>query len=103
MGRYIDGFILPVPRSRLGEYRRVVEAVAKIWKEHGALEYVEFEGDDLSREGTRSFTDLLSTSEDEIIVFGWVVFESREVRDVANDGVAADPRMAALVDPLLEP
>ncbi|NNF02832.1 MAG: DUF1428 family protein, partial [Rhodothermales bacterium] len=42
-------------------------------------------------------------SEDEIIVFGWVVFESREVRDVANDGVAADPRMAALVDPLLEP
>ena len=103
MGRYIDGFVLPVHRSRLTEYKRVVKAVAEIWKENGALDYVEFEGDDLSREGTRSFPNLLSTSEEEVIVFGWVVFDSREARDSANRKVESDPRMAELVNPLMEP
>jgi len=103
MGRYIDGFILPVPKSRLTDYKRVVKAVAEIWKEYGALEYVEFEGDDLNRQGTRSFPDLLSATEAEVIVFGWVVFDSREARDLANRKVEADPRMAELVNPLLEP
>jgi len=103
MEKYIDGFVLPVPRSRLGDYRRVVNAVAEIWREHGALEYVEFEGDDMNRQGTRPFPDLLSAANDEVIVFGWVVFESREARDVINRKVEEDPRMAELVNPLMEP
>ena len=98
MANYIDGFVLPVPRDRLNEYRRLVETVAEIWREHGALDYCEFVGDDLKLEGTRSFTDLVDATEDEIIVFGWVVFDSREARDLANGKVAADPRMADLVD-----
>ena len=98
MTHYIDGFVHPVPRDHLDEYKRVVEAAAKIWKEHGALDYWEHVGDDLKLEGTRSFTDLIAATEDEIIVFGWVVFESREVRDLANEKVAADPRMADLID-----
>ena len=97
MANYIDGFVLPVPRDRLNEYKRVVEAVAEIWKEHGALDYREYVGDDMNQEGTRSFTDLLAATEDETIVFGWVVFDSREARDLANDKVAADPRMADLI------
>ena len=99
MANYIDGFVLPIPRARLGDYQRVVEAVAEIWKEHGALEYWECVGDDLKLEGTRSFTDLVSAGEDEAVLFGWVVFESREARDLANEKVSADPRMADLVDP----
>ncbi len=95
---YIDGFVLPIPRDRLNEYKRVVEAVAEIWKEHGALDYWEYVGDDLKLEGTRSFTDLMDATEDETIVFGWVVFYSREARDLANEKVAADPRMADLID-----
>ena len=98
MANYIDGFVLPIPRDRLGEYKRVVEAVAEIWKEHGALDYLEYVGDDLKLEGTRSFTDALAATEDETIVFGWVVFDSREARDLANEKVAADPRMADLID-----
>ena len=98
MAHYIDGFVLPVSRNRLDNYRGLVEAVADIWKEHGALDYREYVGDDLSLEGTRSFTDLVAASEDEAIVFGWVVFESREARDLANRKVAADPRMADLVN-----
>ena len=98
MAGYIDGFVLPVSRNRISRYKRLVEAVAEIWKEHGALDYWEYVGDDLNLEGTRSFTDLVAAKEDEVIVFGWVVFDSREARDLANGRVASDPRMADLID-----
>ncbi|MBT8062041.1 MAG: DUF1428 domain-containing protein [Gammaproteobacteria bacterium] len=98
MTQYIDGFVHPIPSNCLSQYQRLAEAVATIWKEHGALDYREFVGDDLSLEGTRSFTDMVAASEDEVIVFGWVVFASREARDLANQKVAADPRMAELID-----
>jgi uncharacterized protein YbaA (DUF1428 family) len=96
MSHYIDGFAFPIARNRIGEYKPLAEAVAEIWKEHGALAYYEYSGDDMTLEGTRSFPDLLSASEDETIVFGWVAFESREARDAANAKVAVDPRMEEL-------
>ena len=97
MAHYIDGFVFPVPCDRLNEYKRLAEVVAEIWKEHGALDYREYVGDDMKLEGTRSFTDLVAATEDEVIVFGWVTFDSREARDLANDKVAADSRMADLI------
>ena len=100
MTHYIDGFVLPVPRDQLKTYREVVEKVAEIWKEHGALDYSEYVGDDSNLEGTRSFTDVANTKEDEAVIFGWVAFESREARDLVNERVAADPRMTALINPL---
>lgn len=103
MACYIDGFVLPIPNDRLNEYRRVAESVADIWKEHGALDYFEYVGDDMKLEGTRSFIDLAAASKDEAVVFGWVVFDSRESRDRVNEKVASDPRMAELVDPLVDP
>ena len=103
MMNYIDGFVLPVPRNHLNEYRRVAETVAEIWKEHGALAYFEYVGEDLKLEGTRSFPEFVGAKEDEAIVFGWVVFNSRETRDLANERVAADPRMADLIAPLTDP
>ena len=97
MSHYIDGFVLPIPRERLDEYRQLVEQVAAIWKEHGALDYQEYVGDDMHLEGTRSFTDILDANEDEAIIFGWVTFESRGSRDLVNEKVASDPRMAELM------
>ncbi len=97
MAHYIDGFVFPIPLDHLNEYKRLAQAAAMIWKEHGALDYWEYVGDDLKLEGTRSFTDLLAATEQETIVFGWVVFSSREARDLANEKVAADPRMAELI------
>ena len=97
MANYIDGFVLPVSRDRLEEYRLLVEAAVEIWKEHGALEYREYVGDDLIRDGTCSFIDLAAATDSEVIVFGWVEFASRAARDLANEKVAADPRMADLV------
>lgn len=103
MTNYIDGFVLPVPQNHLNEYKRVAETVAQIWKEHGALAYFEFVGEDLKLEGTRSFPKLVDAKDDEAIVFGWVVFDSREARDLANERVAADSRMTDLIDPLTDP
>lgn len=103
MTNYIDGFVFPVPRVHLNDYKLVAEAVANIWKEHGALAYFEYVGEDLKLEGTRSFPELVDAKEDEAIVFGWVVFDSRETRDIANKLVAADPRMTDLIAPLTDP
>ncbi|WP_420319854.1 DUF1428 domain-containing protein [Flagellimonas sp.] len=97
---YIDGFVLPIPQSHLNQYKNVAEKVAKIWKEHGAIAYFEYVGEDLKLEGTRSFPELLDAKEDEAIIFGWVVFNSREARDLANKKVATDPRMVDLIAPL---
>lgn len=103
MSNYIDGFTFPVPTKHLSEYKSAAEKVAEIWKEHGALAYFEYVGDDLKFEGTRSFTECLKTSEEETIIFGWVVFDSKESRDLANKRVAADTRMVDLVGPLTDP
>lgn len=97
MAPYVDGVVFPVPRDRLDEYRRVAEAAAEVWKEHGALEYREFVGDDMRREGLRSFVDVIEAREDEVIVLGWVVFPDKETRDRANAKVEVDPRMAELM------
>ena len=103
MTNYIDGFVLPVPRIHLNEYRSVAEKVAEIWKEYGALAYFEYVGEDLTLEGTRSFIEIVDAKENEAIVFGWVIFPSKETRDLANKQVPADPRMTVLVTPLTNP
>lgn len=100
MEKYIDGFVFPLPRKHLKQYQAVAEAVAEIWKEYGALGYYEFLGDDLSLAGTRSFTEIVDLKDDEVVVFGWVVFPSKTVRDAANKKVPADSRMNDLVAPL---
>ena len=103
MTNYIDGFVLPIPRIHLGEYKKAAEKIAEIWKEYGAIAYFEFVGDDLFLEGTKSFIETVNAKEDEEIVFGWVVFPSKEIRDLANKQVPADPRMTELVAPLTDP
>ena len=103
MTNYIDGFIFPISRIHLNTYKEIAEKIAEIWKEHGASAYYEFVGDDLFLEGTKSFVETLDIKEDQEVVFGWVVFPSKEIRDVANKKVPTDPRMAELVAPLVNP
>ena len=100
---YIDGFIFPLPSVYVEEYAQIAVQVAAIWKEYGALAYYEFIGDDLRLEGTRSFVDAADAQDGEVVVFGWVVFPSKEVRDSANGQVPLDERMANLVAPLCLP
>jgi len=102
MKQYIDGFVLPVPQNHLNEYKSAAEKIAEIWKEYGALAYFEYVGEDLKLEGTRSFIEVVDLKEDEVIVFGWVLFPSKETRDLANKQVPNDPRMSELVAPLTD-
>ncbi|MBE7499814.1 MAG: DUF1428 domain-containing protein [Verrucomicrobiales bacterium] len=99
MSQYIDGFVLPVPRGKLEEYRQVAERAAALWKEHGALEYRECVGDDLQVEGMVPFPQLAGCRPEETVVFAWVVYASKEARDAANAKIMADPRVKELCDP----
>ena len=100
MIQYVDGFVLPISKQRVSEYQAIAETAARIWKEHGALEYWECVGDDLHTECTRSFADMTQASDDETVIFAWAVFESRQARDAANEKIIADPRMAELTNRL---
>lgn len=102
MNDYIDAFIFPIDKKHLKQYKEIAEQVAEIWKEYGALAYFEYIGDDLSLEATRSFTHVIASTTDEEVIFGWVVFPSKEVRDKANKKVPLDARMTKLVAPLFK-
>ena len=103
MQNYIDGFVFPIQRDHLETYQNAAEAIAKIWKENGALAYHEYVGDDLSLEGTRTFTECVNAKDGDAIIFGWVVFDSKVSHDLANKRVAKDPRMKDLIGPLTDP
>ncbi|HSF71012.1 MAG TPA: DUF1428 domain-containing protein [Methylotenera sp.] len=98
MTRYVDGFVIPIAKSRIDDYRLVAEKAAKIWKEHGALDYWECIGDDMDVKDVMSFPQLANVTPDETVIFSWVVFASREARDAANARIFADPRMTEMMD-----
>ncbi|UMY20104.1 DUF1428 domain-containing protein [Methylobacterium organophilum] len=90
---YVDGFVVPVPKAKLDAYRALAETAASIWKEHGALAFVECIGDDVPQGELTSFPRAVQAEEDEVVAFSWIVFPSREARDAVNAKVMADPRM----------
>jgi uncharacterized protein YbaA (DUF1428 family) len=97
MARYVDGFLLPLPRNKVGAYRRISQKAGKIWREHGALEYRECIGDDLKAPAARAmgapFPRAARTKPGETVVFSWIVYKSRAHRDRVNARVMKDPRM----------
>lgn len=93
MEHYVDGFLIPVRRDRIEQYKAMASLGAAVWKEHGALEYYECVGDDLEKEGMASFLNYADCGPDEIPVFSWIVYPSREDRDRINAAVMADPRL----------
>ena len=98
MTKYVDGFLLPVPTDKVEEYRKIAQKAGEIWKELGALEYFEAVGDDLEHEKMVSFRKIAGASEDETVIFAWIVYESKEARDKINEAVMKDPRMAEMMD-----
>ena len=99
MAHYVDGFVLPVPSANLEAYRRMSEHAGKIWKEHGALQYWECIADDVKPGKVTSFPQSVQLKEDELVVFSWILYESREARDRINAKVMEDPRMKDMMDP----
>jgi len=97
--RYVDGFVLPVPKKHLQAYRRIARKAGKIWREHGALEYVEAVGDDLKVKGVVAFPRMARLKRGETVAFSWIVYKSRAHRNRVNAKVMKDPRMARMMDP----
>lgn len=96
MPRYVDGFVLPVPKDNLAAYRRIARLAGKIWREHGALEYVECVADDVKPGKSTSFPQSVKLKPGEVVVFAWIVYPSRAQRDRINALVMADPRLARM-------
>jgi uncharacterized protein YbaA (DUF1428 family) len=96
---YVDGFVIPVPKDKLEAYKAMSLECGAVWKEYGALEFRETVGDDVPPGKLTSFPLSVDLQEGEVVVFSWIVYESRARRDEINDKVMHDPRVAAYMDP----
>jgi len=90
---YVDGFIVAVPNDHLTEYKKLARKAGKIWREHGALSYVECVADDVPVGKLTSFTRAVKLKDDETVVFSWITYPSRTQRDAINKKVMSDPRL----------
>jgi uncharacterized protein YbaA (DUF1428 family) len=103
MARYVDGFVTPVKKDRLDEYRRLARRAGKVWRDHGALEYVECVADDVEPGKVTSFPRSVKLKDDEVVVFSWIAYKSRAQRDRILKKVMEDPRLADMMDPKAMP
>ena len=100
--RYVDGYVLPVPKKKLQAYRRMAQKAGKVWRDHGALEFTECVADDVKPGKRTSFPQSVKLKPGETVVFSWIVFKSRAHRDRVNAKVMKDPRLADMMDPKVD-
>jgi uncharacterized protein YbaA (DUF1428 family) len=95
--RYVDGFLLVVPKKKIAAYAAIAKKAAKVWKEHGALEYRECVGEDVASKMGVPFPERVAAKKGEVVVFSWITYRSRAHRDRVNDKVMQDPRIAKMM------
>jgi len=95
---YVDGFVLAVPKDKLDEYKRMAREASVVWKEHGAIGYVEATADDVPYGELTSFPRAVIAKEDEIVVFSYALYDSRAKRDEVMKKVMEDPRLKCQMD-----
>ncbi|CAN1725119.1 DUF1428 domain-containing protein YbaA [Hyphomicrobium sp. 1Nfss2.1] len=94
---YVDGFVVPVPRNKLDDYRKMARKAGKVWIEHGALEFRECVADDVQVGKRTSFPRSVKLKPDEVVIFSYIVFRNRAARDKVNKKVLEDPRLAEMM------
>lgn len=99
MSKYIDGFLIPVKAENIEKYREIAQKAGEIWKEHGALEYIEAVGDDLESDKMVSFKKSADASDGETVIFSFIVYASKEERDRINALVMEDERLKEMMSP----
>lgn len=97
--KYVDGFVMPIPKRNLPAYLRLARKASKVWRDHGALEYRECVGDDLNVKMGVPFSKQARAKPGETVVFAYIVYKSRAHRDRVNAKVMKDPRLAKMCDP----
>jgi len=95
---YIDGFVTPVPKNRLEDYRALSELGGAVWREHGALEFHECIADDVQPGKLTSFPQAVQLQDDEVVFLSYIVYNSRAERDTIMAKVMADPRLADMME-----
>ena len=90
---YVDGFVIAVPKAKIEAYKDMARKAGDVWMEYGALSYVECIGDDVPYGELTSFPRAVHAKDDEVVIFSWISYESREARDAINAKVMADPRL----------
>jgi uncharacterized protein YbaA (DUF1428 family) len=96
---YVDGFVVPVPKKKLSAYWKMAKLAGKVWKDHGALDYVECVADDVPAGKRTSFPRSVKLKRGETVVFSWIVYKSRADRDRIMGKVMKDKRLAKMMDP----
>jgi uncharacterized protein YbaA (DUF1428 family) len=100
---YVDGFLVPVPKKKVADYRRMAAKAGKIWREHGALEFRECIADDVTWGKRTSFPRSVKQKNGETVFFSYIVYKSRADRDRINAKVMKDKRLAKMMDPKAMP
>lgn len=90
---YVDGFVVPISRKKLDAYKKLARLGAKVWREHGALSYVEAIGDDVPVGKVTSFPRSVKLQDDEVVIFSFITYKSRAHRDAVMKKVMADERL----------
>ena len=96
--KYVDGFVVPVPVKKLAAYRRMAQKAGRVWREHGALEFIECVADDVKPGKWTSFPRSVKLKAGETVVFSYIVYKSRAHRDKVMAKVMKDPRLAAMMN-----
>ncbi len=97
--RYVDGYLIPVPKKKLKAYFEMAKKAGKVWLDHGALQYCESAAEDTKAPWSKSFPQQMKIKKGETVVFSFVVYKSRAQRDKVNKAVMEDPRLQAMMDP----
>jgi len=97
---YVDGLLTAVPTANKEVYREMAEQCARVFKKHGATSYVECWGDDVPEGKLNSMHTAVLREPDETVVFSWVTWPSKEVRDAGMKVVFSDPEMPVHMDPM---
>jgi alkaline phosphatase len=97
MSKYVDGFVIPIQKSRVADYRKIAKKACKVWMDHGALAYFECVGEELEPKGMpggmQTFPKLARSKTDETVVFAWILYKSKAHRSAVNKKVMADKRI----------
>lgn len=95
---YVDGFVIPLKKARIDDYKKLAEIACVVWLEHGATSYVETISDDIPMGEVTSFPRAVQLEEDEVVVFSWITYPDKATRDACNEKIMADPRLKQGMD-----